>query len=632
MPTIVGNNGGTLTSPQDFVADGWYTFKDIALDAIAAANDAANRVAQFTTSPIEFTVSFDDVPIGNTLTLPAPPTAPDITFNGPTIPAYSGSGVDTTIILPDAPDAPDFSGLGAIEPPSNTPGDFLVPAPTRPDVDLSVSFPAAPALTLPAAPTLFDLALPDAPTVNLPLFTAHAPTFNKTAPSNTFAFREVAYTPAVLNEVTSEIKQMLNGVGLPPDVEQQLYDRARSREEETAFRALQEVDDDFGSRGFSEPSGVLAKRRDMARETSRKQMNQFSREVYTQSYQVFMENLRFAVAQGIAVEGLNIQLHNAVMDRSLQAARAAADVEIAVFNASVSAFSAQVQAFGVQADAFRVQLQAELSKLDKYKALIEAQAQIGQLNQVLVSQYEAGIRAVVAQADLYKTQVDAADAEVRAKTAQLEAYRSDVSAYSAQVQAYSARWDGYRASVDAYSSKLRAYSVAAEVYNTRVTAWGHQADVQFKRVDAELQKADGQIRAYTARLDGVRAALAAESERVKTLGISYQTKASVFESSAKVAQVESETRLRESQLAITRESTKAEIQLKNAELELNNLIQNANLTLEALRGIMQARVQMAASAMSGVNFGATYSGSLSDSFSKSINFSYSGDTTGPAAP
>lgn len=631
MP-ILTNNGGTLSSPSDFVADGWYLFKDIALDAIAAANDAANRVAQYTVSPEAFTVSFDDIPIGNTLTLPPPPTAPTIQFNGPSIPAFVDTGVDTTITLPPQPDAPDFSGLDTLAIPDNAPGDFAVPAPIRPDVDLTVVFPDAPELVLPAAPTLFDLNLPDAPTIDLPEFTEQAPTFNKTAPTNSFGFTEQTYSPAVLNEVTAEIKSMLNGVGLPPDVEQQLYDRARAREEETAFRALQEIDDDFAARGWGEPNGVQAKRRDMARETSRKQFNQFSREVYVQNYQVFMDNLKFAVAQGIAVEQLNIQLHNAVMDRALQAARTAADVEIAVFNASVSAFSARVQAFGAAADAFRVRLQAELSKLEQYKALIEAQAQIGQLNQTLVAAYEAGVRAVGAQADIYKTKVEAAEAQVQAKTQQIEAYRADVSAYAAQVQAYTARWDGYRASVQAYSSKLGVYSVAADVYKSRVEAWDRTADVQFKTVDAELRKSENQVRAYAARLDGVRTALGAESERIKTLALSYQTQASVFESIAKVAQVESDTHMREAQLAITRETSKAEIQLKNAELKLTNLMQNANLTLEGLRGIMQAHVQMAASAMAGVNFGASYSGSLSDSFSKSINFSYSGDTVGPAAP
>lgn len=631
MP-VAGNNGSTLAYPQDFVADGWYTFKDIALDAIAAADEAANRVAQFSVTPEVFNITFDDIPIGNTLVLPPPPTAPTIQFNGPTIPEFVDSGVDTSITLPPEPSAPDFSGMDTLAIPDNAPGDFTVAAPTRPDVDFTVVFPEDPTLNLPTAPTLFDLALPDAPSITLPTFTAHAPTFDKDAPGNTFAFAEVAYTPKVLDEVTAEIKAMLNGVGLPPDVEQQLYDRARSREEENAFRALQDVDDEFASRGFDEPQGIWARRRDMARETTRKQMNQLSRDTYVQAQQQFIENLRFAVAQGIAVEGLNIQLHNAVMDRALQSARATAEIELAVFNAGVSAFNAKVQAFGAQAEAFRTQLQAALARLDEYKSLIEAQAQIGQLNQTLVAQYEAGVRAVQAQADIYKTRVEAASAQVQAKAQQIEAYRADVGAYTAQVQAYTARWDGYRSSVQAYSSKLGVYSVAADVYKTRVGAWSQQADVQFKRVDAELQKAEGQIRAFTARLDGVRAALSAESERTKTLALSYQTQAAVFESTAKVAQTESDTRLREVQLAIAREQAEADVQLKNAELRATNLIQNAQLMLEALRGIMQARVQMAASALSGVNFGASYSGSLSDSFSKSVSFSYSGDTTGPAAP
>lgn len=631
--SVAVNNSGSLQYPYQFVQQGWTFSNGVANTAITQAELAAYRLASFKIAPITPNVSFADIPIGGTFVPPPAPTVPDISLTPPAIPTYSGFEAPTTINIAPAPSSPDFSGLANISPPASQPGAFTAVAPSAPVVNNNIVVPAPPDLVLPDTPTLFGLNLPAAPNITIPLFESTPPAFIATPPANLFEFTEQPYSSEVLTTVQNQILAILNGgLGLPPDVQQQLYDEARGREDVNALRALQEAKAEFSALGWSEPSGVLSQKLAEVRAKNQNAQSELSRKVYTTNAQLFVENLKFALSQGIACEQLTIGLHNAIMDRAMRASQITSQLEIELFNAKVSVFNAQIKAFEADAEAFRTQLAAATTELQVYRAEIDAQAAIGQLNNTMVQAYVAQVQAVAVNADLYKTTVESVQAQVQVNTQIIEGYRAEVGAYAAQVGAYTAQWEGYRAQLQAYVERLRSYEVAAQVYQTRVSAWQTTANVAIEEERAALAVQETGIRAYTAQLEGVRAEIAGLVAQVQAQSASASAQATIYEASAKVAEVASDTQQRAAQLAIQRENMSATIALENARIEVTNVIQTASLLLEAIKGQAQVFTQLGASAMSAVNLGANISASALNYFSESIGFNYNGATAGSASP
>src|SRR3546814_7873076 len=92
----------------------------------------------------------------------------------------------------------------------------------------------------------------------IPEFTAIPPLAPIDAPDVTFSYTEDAYTRTI--DVKSVVMDMLAGnTGLPTAVEQALFARARSREDVTAQKAVEEAMEDWSSRGFSLPGGEIGR-------------------------------------------------------------------------------------------------------------------------------------------------------------------------------------------------------------------------------------------------------------------------------------------------------------------------------------------------------------------------------------
>lgn len=632
--TSIGTLGGTLQYPREFVADGWAYFKSLSDDVVDKALYSATQLAQFGVfiPPINTTVEFQPIPIGDGYVRPPRPTAPAIHAQFPTAPAFPGVSVPSPPVIGPAPTAPDLSGADAIAPPTNAPGDFLVPAPERPDVDFDVAIPAPPDYALPPVPALSELQLPTAPTLNMPELVALPPSFDTEAPEAHLVFDEQPYSSALLDSVRAKVMELMQGVGLPADVEQQLYDRARTREEDTLRRSLQEVDEDFDARGFDLPDGVLHRRRDAVRQQHQHRLGELNRDVYISNKQLMIENMKFAVSSGIALEQVLINLHNSVQQRRFEMARTAVELAIQLYNAKVTQFQAEVQAFEAQVRHFEAKLRGELAKLEAFRAEIEAQLAIAEVDKAKVALFEAQLRGVLARVEIYKGELDGARSQVLLVSEQLNGYRADVEAFKTRVDAYAAQWRGYGASVEAYGNRLRSFQIAAEVYGERVRAYSAQANVAIETNRSLIQAEELKVRGYTAQLDAVRAQITAEAARINALTSVHGAEATMYRADADVARAESDVRDRQTSLGIEQERARTAILVQNAQLALTRLVQTAQLQLEALRGASAVYTQLGASVLSGVNFNASYSGALADSFGRSVSWNYSGNTPTSAGP
>lgn len=222
-------------------------------------------------------------------------------------------------------------------------------------------------------------------------------------PTNDFAYFEAAYTSALLDPLKAKLLSDLvnGGYGIDSNDEAALYQRARDREVETAMTRIADAGRAMAARGFPLPPGELNISIDRAYQELQDRTSTISRDIFTNAATRFVENRRFTIEQVKDLERLLIGFHNSVQERALNAARAAAELSITVYNALVLRYRARLEAAKTAAEVQRDKIQIEVAR---------AEAQI-RLFQGQISAYEARIRQQLEplrlQVELYRADIDA---------------------------------------------------------------------------------------------------------------------------------------------------------------------------------------------------------------------------------
>ena len=89
------------------------------------------------------------------------------------------------------------------------------------------------------------------------------------------------------------------GTGIPYNVESAIWERARSRDVLEAARMEEEAASQFAARGFSMPPGALANRMLRVQQDAANKSSTISRDTAIKNIEVEIENIRFAIEQGI---------------------------------------------------------------------------------------------------------------------------------------------------------------------------------------------------------------------------------------------------------------------------------------------------------------------------------------------
>lgn len=599
-------------------------YTQFASQAFNLALTATESLAALELTPISFGVSWNVDPSITGYHRPVAPAAPgDLDFRDqgaladPPIVSFTPPTFDTAPVGPSnpAPVVRDFAQPGNLT--ATAPDDDVtlapVPVAVRPDYEL------------PPVPTLYDLNLPTAPVLNLPDFAGMRPDLDVQLPLENYAFTPEEYTSALLDKVRGRTSAMLDGgTGLPLAVASALRARAYSAVDQEELRAIQTATEEFAARGFSEPNGILVRRLAEVRQNNQNQRNALSRDIYIQDEQIAIENLRFAVTQGVALESQLFQAHNEWMRVAMDSAQFSWNVRVRVFEAQVSLANLNLQAYQTDVQVWREQLQAELTKLDAYRAELQAQQVIGELNQQQVQIYTERLRAVSTQVDLYRADLDAARTVVATNQQLIDLERSKIQNFSERVGAYRAEWDAYRTQLDTNTIRANVYSLIEQGYSTRLRSW---SDVQQQKIAAsqlQISQADLQLRGWTGKLDKLRADIQAETARVDAVARAYTARVQAYSAEAQVETAASDANLRGLQLAVESERARTDVALKNADMSINQLVEVSRLLQSKLQGVAQTSASMAASAMSAVNFSAGVHSARSASQSCSTGFSYSG--------
>lgn len=608
-PTIIGNPAIGL------VASGWDTFHGFAVTSFQLAQTALQDTADFTVAPVDFNVSFDLTEQVTGYQRPPTPKLLDISFNKDAIkdPGNIPTPSNISATFDAAPTAnlvepviniDDGPGPLTATPPGDAPPLQSVAAITAPDIDGDI----------PDVPSLYALKIPTIPTLPVRTFDGQRPVLDFSPPAQTWSFSPEQYTSALLDQLRGTVTDVLNGgSGLPVAVENALYDRFVARDDESALRAEQETIEEFSSRGWSEPNGVLDARIRQTKQDSINARANATRDVYVSNKQLENENMKAYATLGVSLESKLIDNHLGIQQLILDGQKFILQSAIEIYNARATLFNAQLSAYQADAQVFRDLIAADLNQLEQAKAQIEAQKLIGDVNQQLVSLYVARFQGVMARVEIFRSQVAGATAQVEQNKAIISAYGETVSAFAENVRAYGMEWDAFKSKVDAQVSKERIYEISTNAFVARVGAWASANNNIIEQKKLILSQDDFKLRSWEASLEKMKAFLALELGRIDTVVKQNTSNVDLYRGLAAVETAASDSNTRIANLEIAQRQAAVDTGLKNAQLHVEQTKNVASLLLEKLHGVAQVASQLCSAAFSAVHFSAGASSSTTDS-------------------
>ena len=609
----------------NLVGDAHQVFMTRGTQTYNTAIAGLNAIGNIELAPFEFSVSFD---FDGQLTPFQRPQRPDIDPG------------EFALVAPAAPGAaPGFTGVPltfttapelGVAPPTLT----FTPRPDAPNIPLPIAppppgelvMPVAPDYALPPVPTFEQLNLPSVPSITIPQFEGERPVWVDPPFNESWTFQPEAYESVLLDRLVAAIDPMLRAdPALPAHIEEAIFQRGRSRIEVEVERGVEQAFAEFANRGFSEPPGQLAGRISGIRQAGQNQVAEVARDTAIRQFEATLENLRFAVVQGAALEGVFAGLHQADQQVALQAATFARESAIAVLNARITVFNARQQAYATDAQVLGERIRASLAVIELYRAQIEGELAKGQVNEQRVRLYEGLLRGVEVMANFYRQQVEAVKVQSDVDRTVVDRFKAEVDAYDSRWRAHVAEWQGYSASIEGEGKRADLYRTLVDAHGKNVDAWAagnrFRIDGERLRMDQHSQQLrawEGGLQRFTALLEGERARLAAVAGKADASARIYTADAAVEAASSAATDRSFELGLRAAQADV-------DTQLRGAELQITQLKGLIDQAIAIADAKMRVAAQLAASTMSAVGYSASVSSSRGKSSGCSTNFSFAGE-------
>lgn len=425
--------------------------------------------------------------------------------------------------LPDSPIAPIPEALAA--PVLND-----IALPVAPSIDTAVDIPEAPQLVMPEIDALMELDIPDFE-------------FDEIEPFDKSGMPDVADTKAALDTIQNDIvKDTANYLkeinkefaeqyqdesnitrslttnisewlqsdktpwsGLPAAIEAALFNRVVDRESQVTNRAVDEAVNEWASRGFSMPQGMLQKQISGIRDQGALRASDASRESLAQSFPKQIEQLQWLVTQGMAVEQRIYERFKDQQSLSLDAMKFQIDSKWKIYDANVTLFNLQNEAFKMLFDVYKLSIEVAISKISVFKARIDAQVALGQVNLQKIEIFKSKISAVMAQVDIYKASMQAAQVRSDTIKTQFDVFKTQVQAYSEQIGAEKVKIDIFDSQVKAESARLGMFESLSRNYASTIQGLSAKADIKNKSHDMKLEAAKVKLQEFSVLVDSHKA-------------------------------------------------------------------------------------------------------------------------------
>lgn len=416
---------------------------------------------------------------------------------------------------------------------------------------------------------------------NLPLDTTIAPTGLSGELSGAYSGAATSMISAVGGYVDAELtkinpeyhsqmaaietqltKYLQGGTGLKPEVEDQIYTRARAKNDAESRRVIAAAYADTAARGFTMPTGALFSAAQQARQAGADNNAAGAREIVVMQAEMEQKNLQFAVTTSVSLRKMAIDAVLGYMQTLGTINGQAVDMAKSVVSALVEAYNIQVRNYGQKIEGFKAQLsvygaqvQAALAPLEGYKSEVQAysaelQTDVTKANvfQAQVGAYDSSVKAAMAPVEIYKANISGVQAAIGAEKNKSDLFASQVGAFEAETKAnlmpvtvYQAEVEGYKAGIGAQSTQVALYKAEvegqqalAQMYQVQVGAITSQISLEKLKIDifesqvrafgAQVQAKDSEYKAYMAEISGEEAKIKAYQAQVQE----FQAEAQVW--------------------------------------------------------------------------------------------------------
>jgi hypothetical protein len=496
-----------------------------------------------------------------------PPTAPDPSFTpAPDVVIPTLTAVAPALNIPSAPSS------------------ALPSVPAQPSLE-DIALPTAPTYALPAVPTITAVELPQPPTITLPLFSSTLPIDTLVVPTNTFSWYETAYQSSLLDATTAKLLADIQngGYGIDATDEASLWDRERGRQLENTNAAVEEIFRQGASRGFPLPPGDLNVAVQRAQQDLSDKLNAVSRDIALKRADMYVENRKFTIQEARSLETVLIGYYSSRMERSLNAAKAVLELGIAVFNASVAKYNAQLDAYKTEAQVFESKIRAALAQVEIYRTTMEGKRLELETQKQQVEIYRAQLAGVDALIQIYKTSVEAQVQRVNVQRLKVESFRASIDAYAAQVQAKVSEAQMFEARVRGEVARVNAFEAEVRAYASQVDASKVRSETLLGNLRAQTEQANAQARIYEAKIAGYRADVDKQVEFVKAQLSEFQTDATVYGTRAQVYGDAARVAISQATVEANMRAKAIETVIENARTQLRALEKSADIKVEGER-------------------------------------------------
>lgn len=433
---------------------------------------------------------------------------------------------DLTPVAPDLGEAPSIETLVEIDVPSidapanftgtrvaytapDTPAALSATAPVAPQDPRDARQIAVPTISALTVPSFSAIAMPGALGLDMPSFTATAPAYDLTAPTESFVFAEQEYASALSDSLKAKLlEDMENGsYGIESSDEAALWTRTRERAATEANAKTEEVLRVAASRGFSLPSGADLAAIEAAQQAALASISGVNREIALKRADMYVEGRKVTMSLAREVEQMFISYRSSMMDRALKAAQSLVELSVSIFTSKVQAFNARLDAYKTYAQVFGEQIRAQSLKIELFKGQLEAAKLQGDMNRDQLALYIAQLQGQKVAVELYTAQMDGVKVEQDVERTKLEIFRTRMEAYATQVQAKTAEFGLYEAKVKGELAKIEGFKADVAGYLAQVESVNAKSKSSEARLRAQLASNEAKAERYKQNLTNYKTRL-----------------------------------------------------------------------------------------------------------------------------
>jgi hypothetical protein len=532
------------------------------------------------------------------------------------IPAFTSIPLNLNPVVKN--DVDDFSGTPPAEVSPNIPNSPNIPRPAEPGlapvVD-DVTIPDAPILEDIADPKEWNITIPVAPIIDIPDFTGQPPTLDGiTKPIGDFSWNEIPYDSDLLTNTVSLVERFnAGGVVIPEPIWEALWARDNDRENRAAEKLITEINEEWSSRGFQLPQGVQVSQIANARQEIQSTSSERSREIAIKEADLNLENLKFAVNQGIALENMRGGWYQQSLSRILDATKYSYQLSVEIYNAEISFYNSQLQTYQIEAVVYKTEIEAQIAILDVYKTELEGQKIIGDLNLQQVQIYKTKVDALNTEIALYNSTLAGIKIGVEIDLAQIQAYSQEVQAYGEKIRAISLEYDIYKTEMEGAQIESQIYDTNVKAYASRVSAYGTKVDAEAKNVQADISINNLLLEEYGTKLNTYNIQVAAAMEELKAQVSEFESKSKQYGLDTDNERSRTTVAIQELTQEISYAGQRTQASIAGAASDLDAAKAEAQLSVEGLKQVASIEGALAGSAMSAVHIGSSMADGASNS-------------------